>query len=133
MRLALVLAILFLSGCVDTDHLLLTPSPPARITPHAPVQVLDAAPTRPFIKLAMVEAKETGPGYATWEELRQALMKQAEQLNADAVMELTTGNEASTGGLVGTSYAGFIAMPTGSIKQLRALALRYTTLDVTGH
>ena len=133
MKLALVLTILLLSGCVDTDHLLLTQSPPARITPKAPVQVLDATPGRPFVKLAMVEAKETGPGYATWEELRQALLKQAEQLNADAVMELTTGNDASTGGLVGTSYAGFIAMPTGSIKQFHALAIRYTTLDVTGH
>lgn len=118
---------LLLAGCIDTDHLLLTQSPPPRITPIAPVQIIDTAPTRPFIKLAMVEAKETAPGYAKWEELRKEVLRQAEQLNADAVMELTTGSESS-GGLVGTPSMGLVGT-MGSIKQLRAIAIRYTTSE----
>ena len=91
---------LLLTGCVDTDYLLLTQSPPPRITPKSPVALLDAPPPRHFIKLAMVEASQTG-GFATWEELRKALVDKATELNADAVIELTTGSETS-GGLVGT-------------------------------
>lgn len=116
---------LVLAGCVDSDYLLLTQSPPLRVTPKAPVTILDATPTRPFIKLAMVEAKETAPGYATWETLRKDLLRQAEQLNADAVLEMTTGSETS-GGMVGTPSMGLVGS-MGSIKQLRAVAIRYTT------
>lgn len=124
-RFVLLFLCLLLAGCIDADHLLLTQSPPPRITPKAPVQILDTAPTRSFVKLAMVEAKETGPGYATWEELRKALLEKATQLDADAVMELSTGSE-TTGGMVGTPSMGLVGA-MGSIKQLRAIAIRYTT------
>lgn len=115
---------LILGGCVNTDHLVLTQTPPARITAKGPVVILDAPPTRPFIKLAMVEASETGRGSgATWEELRAALIEKAEQLNADAVMDLTVGSETS-GGMVGTPRMGLVGS-VGSVKQLRAIAIRY--------
>lgn len=123
-RFVLLFFCLLLAGCIDTDHLLLTQAPPPRVTPKAPVKILDTTPTRPFVKLAMVEAKEKGQGYATWEELRTEVIRQAEQLNADAVMEFTTSSENS-GAMLGTS--GMLMGSMGSIKQLRAIAIRYTT------
>jgi hypothetical protein len=117
---------LTLAGCVNTDHLLLTHAPPSRITQKAPVMILDTTPTRPFIKLAMVEAKETGRGTgASWEDLRHALVERAQQLDADAIMEMTTGSE-TRGGMVGTQSMGLVGA-MGSVKQLRAIAIRYTT------
>ena len=117
--------VVILAGCIETDYLRLTQTPPPRITVKGPVIVLEAPPIRPFIKLAMVEASETGRGGgSTWEELRQALMERAEQLDADAIMDITPSSGMS-GGMVGTSGAGLVGA-VGSIKQLRAIAIRYT-------
>lgn len=118
-----LLPVLLLSGCVDTDHLLLTQSPPARITAKGPIVILDAAPTRPFIKLAMVQAVETAQGYATYETLRRELLTRAADLDADAVMDLTVGSDTS-GAMIGTPQMGLMGS-VGSVKQLRAIAIRY--------
>ena len=128
LHIAVVVALLeitiLLAGCIQTDYLRLTQTPPPRITAKGSVIVLEAPPARPFIKLAMVEAAETGRGSgSTWEELRQALIERAEQLDADAIMDITPSSGMS-GGIIGGSGGGLVGA-VGSIKQFRAIAIRY--------
>ncbi len=126
-RTLLLIPALLLSGCVDTDHLLLTQSPPARILAKGPIIVLDAPPTRPYVKIAMIQTTETGQGYASFETLRRELLARATELDADAVMDLTVGSETG-GSVMGAPRIGLMGS-VGAIKQLRAVAIRYTTQE----
>jgi len=112
---------LTLAACIKTDHLYLAKD---RFPPYPStfqVEFLTELPSRPYIKLAMVEAREHS-GNSTWEELREALGQKAAEIGADAIVELSMGG--SPVGFVGGSGSGF-AGGMREKKKLTGVAIRY--------
>ena len=110
-----------LSACIKTDHLLLGQDRYPPRPEHSPVEFLADLPSRPFTKIAMVEAVGRST-YTAWEELREALGEEAGKIGADAVMELKMG-----GNLVGALAGGpgFVGGGVGERNKLTGVAIRY--------
>jgi hypothetical protein len=110
-----------LSGCISTDHLYLSPE---RYSPRKEpftMEFLVDAPTKPYSKIAVVEAVGRS-NHTSWEELRGALGEEAMTLGADAVMELSMGSNI-VGGMAGSR--GNMSGAIGERKKLTGVAIRY--------
>jgi hypothetical protein len=110
-----------LLGCITTDHLYLGQERYAPRTNPAPIEFLANTPTKPFAKIAMVEA--VGRSSSTsWEEIRAALGEEASKIGADAVMDLSMGSN-----IVGamTGNRGMVTGGVGERRKLTGVAIRY--------
>jgi hypothetical protein len=118
--LSLIFAVI-LSGCITTDHLYLGNERYTQRTDPATIEFLADAPTKPFAKIAMVEA--VGRSASTsWEEIRAALGEEAAKIGADAVMELAMGANI-VGGVTGSR--GMVTGGVGERRKLTGVAIRY--------
>ena len=83
------------------------------------IEFLQKAPNRSYTKVAVVEATEVWWAYASWDDLRQAICKEAGTVGADAIIEITTEKSRydATFGMVGTA---------GDNKELKGIAIKYT-------
>jgi hypothetical protein len=110
-----------LSGCITTDHLYLGQQRYAARTDPTTIEFLGDAPTKPFVKIAMVEA--VGRSSSTsWEEIRAALGEEAAKIGAHAVMELSMGSNI-VGGVTGSR--GKVTGGVGERRKLTGVAIRY--------
>ena len=91
---------LIISGCMSTDHLLLIEKAFPETPQGQKIEILMERPSRPFIEIAIVEAK--GRRRTKWNELREGLREEARSIGADAVIDLKMGGQ-QRGGIVGTS------------------------------
>jgi hypothetical protein len=110
-----------LSGCITADHLYLSQERFApRSSPYT-MEFLVDVPTRPYDKIAIVEAVGRS-SHTSWEELRGALGEEAMTIGADAVMELSMGSN-----LVGavSGSRGSLSGAVGERKKLTGVAIRY--------
>ncbi len=114
-------SVVTLSACINTDHLYLGQDRYPPRPEHSSVEFLADPPSRPFMKIAIVEAVGRSANTA-WEELREALGEEAAKLGADAVMELSMG-----GNIVGAMAGGpgFVGGGVGERKKLTGVAIRY--------
>jgi hypothetical protein len=88
-RAALALALLVLAGCghTETHHALLRAPEPRTGRPVELYMADQAAPTRPYYEIALVQAMGFG-GDATPEDVAQALVDKGGSLGCDAVMRV---------------------------------------------
>ena len=111
-----------LSACIKTDHLFLGQDRYPPRPEHSPVEFLIDLPSRPFTKIAMVEAVGRST-HTTWEQLRRALGEEAGKVGADAVMDLAMGRNLM-GALAGTANGGVYG-GIGERNKLTGVAIRY--------
>jgi hypothetical protein len=125
-RLATLLSLSLMSGlvlaaCISTDHLYLGNERYAPRPSPATVEFLADAPSKPFTKIAVVEA--VGRSTSTsWEEIRAALGEEAAKIGADAVMDLSMGSNM-VGGVTG--HRGMVTGGVGERRKLTGVAIRY--------
>ena len=113
--------LLMLSSCVRTDHLLLIDEPFPETPKGQKIEILKEQPSRPFIEIAVVEAK--APNRTTkWNDLRASLREEARRVGADAIINLDMGSEQRGGvqGSGGVMSGGFHSVPI-----LRGTAIKY--------
>ena len=117
-RYVIPLFFVFLGSCVSSDYLILEDGPVACGWNDTSIEFFQEAPKRPFTKVAVVEATKVWWGYGSWEDLRQAICREAVTVEADAIIEITSAKARydATFGFVGTA---------GDTKQLRGVAIRY--------
>ena len=117
-RFLILLLFVSLVSCVSSDYLILEDGPVECGWNNTPIEFLQEAPNRPFIKVAVVESTKLWWAYASWEDLRQGICQEAITVGADAIIEVTSAKSRydATFGFVGTS---------GDTKQLRGIAIRY--------
>ena len=111
---------LSLCSCItSSDYLIVEDGPVTCGWEDVTIEFLQKSTKPSYTKVAVVEAKEVWWAYASWDDLRQALCKEAATVEADAIIEITTAKSRydASFGMVGTA---------GDSKELKGIAIRYS-------
>ena len=118
MKFLALLLFLVITACGNyIDHVRLTSHNYVPIPDTQKIEVIDGAPTKPYERIAKLEAKQGGM-FTTYEDLRQDLLEEARALGADAVMDLQMGGYMAGGAYRGTGGVG-------EYKLLTAVAIKF--------
>jgi len=117
----LCLGMMLLAGCIRTDHLLLTDHAVVPVSENHPIQFFVEPPTRPYTRIAIVEAKRG----RKWEDLREALKEEARVVGADGIMDLRMGGEISGGVYGGGAGNAPIVGSVSNRKVLTGTAIKF--------
>ena len=117
------LALVFLQACASTSAVLLDSS--TQYPPTTSVQLLTELPTRPYKRIALLEAR--GAMNMPMPELLESLKQKAAALGADAVIPTEDASFKQSPGLIYNSWlGGYQTIGGGNMPVMRGVAIKFT-------
>ncbi len=124
-RLALLLAVLFLSSCATTTTSAVMFESGESYPPTKNVQILIQEPIQPFKQIALLEAR--GMLNTPIPDLLESMRKKAAAIGADAVIPIQYESTQQQQGIMYNPWlGGYQTIGGGTLPVIRGIAIKYT-------
>lgn len=122
--LSVVLFLASLVGCANTSAVLVNPS--KTYPPSSNVELLGAAPSRPFEAIAVLEAR--GPVGTPFPELLESMREKGKAVGADAIIPTENASQDLRPGLIYNPWlGGYQTIGGGQLPIIRGVAIKYVS------